>query len=836
TADITSDPVWDLTDSPIRINPSNDYLVVSSDLTIKPGVEIYVAPGKGISFDGACTKMTALANETHPINITGMNGGEWKGMAFTDDCTTAGGTDDRHQFSYVNFENTSGAVFRSGSRHDNSGPSCGSSTADCNTGNYTMSDVTFTNVGAVFTHGSGQGTVVTMENFEVDGADEACFNFPENTIATLKEGTIKNCNTDGKSWAGTIVNYPGSTAGALHAENLTVENSYVNFIDVDLQHVTVSNVTVTNPSAQTGVAIDSMFGTASNVMLNNVDVDSYANSGINAMGSLSMTDVDFGSANLWLIPGGWSQTGNGPAGSDAVFADVTAGDITMQRIHPGTFTDITAEDISMSGSAIVAETVDMNNFDIDSFTIAGCGWTMNMADASLESFKSTCSSSSAKNTISIGYSDFAHGSSSDHVIDGRNTHITVGESSISSSSVSSGTTEVAKARSGTNVVLVDVDLNGNDCSDSSGDTGNCAYDVSSSSSNPSMVYFGGLANVSVYRLAQSNKVYKADHVVSATLLDSSMNELFEVGSHITDANGNTSVWVVVEDSDGTAYEDHVVRAFGTAGQNETYPDDYPDATLASSWYPSNGYTWGTHLDLLLEPAPVVLNDPTLNCYKLINDPFYTGQSMASGGYDLRGNFDGVDTFTFDDTSITVSADLMLDTCGFELQGGSLRVQSTATSSPVITIKDSGFLTANNDGTSGSPAAIRAVSSTYGLHLDIQNGGTLTLDHANLRDVAWDTTTESALYIGNGATLNMMDSATIFGSSASADEMATVKIQGGSANIDSSSIINTGQTGTAIWIENSGASLTDIIVKNAAVGIQSYNGAPQVDGFTSNGNT
>ena len=78
-------------------------------------------------------------------------------------------------------------------------------------------------------------------------------------MATLKEGTIKNCNTDGKSWGGTIVNYPGSTAGALHAENLTVENSYVNFIDVDLQHVTVSNVTVTNPSAQTGVAIDSMF-------------------------------------------------------------------------------------------------------------------------------------------------------------------------------------------------------------------------------------------------------------------------------------------------------------------------------------------------------------------------------------------------------------------------------------------------------------------------------------------------------------------------------------------------------------------------------------------------
>ena len=284
----------------------------------------------------------------------------------------------------------------------------------------------------------------------------------------------------------------------------------------------------------------------------------------------------------------------------------------------------------------------------------------------------------------------------------------------------------------------------------------------------------------------------------------------------------------MEDSDGTAYEDHIVRAFGTAGQNETYPDDYPDATLASDWYPANGYTWGTHLDLALEPAPIVFNDPTLNCYKLINDPAYTN---------LTPNYNpSTSTFTFDDTSITVSADLMLDTCGFELQGGSLRVQSTATSSPVITIKDTGFLTANNDGTSGNPAAIRAVSSTYGLHLDIQNGGTLTLDHANLRDVAWDATTESGLYIGMGATLNMMDSANIFGSSANADEMATVKIQGGSANIDASSIINTGQTGTAIWIENSGATLTDVIVKNAAVGIQSYNGAPQVDGFTSTGNT
>jgi FlaG/FlaF family flagellin (archaellin) len=827
TADITSDPIWDMTDSPIRINPTNKYLVVSSDLTIMPGVEIMVAPGKGISFDGACTKMTALGNASHPINISGLNGGEWLGMAFTDDCTSAGGTDDRHQFSYVNFNDTTDAVFRSGSRHDGTGPSCGSATADCNTGNYTMSDVTFTDVGSVFTHGSGQGTVLTMTDFSIDGVDKACFDFPENSVATLIEGSMKNCNTDGESWAGAIVNAPGSSAGELHAENLTVENSYVNFIDVDLQDVTLSNITVTNPSAQTGVAIDSMAGSNSRVYINNVDADSYTSSNINAMGSLEMMDVDIGTAELWLIPGGTSQTGNGASGADAVLDTITSGKFTMQRMHPSVFTDITADDVSITGTAITTQTMVMENFDIDAFTLVGCGWSLIMDAPTLESIKSTCSSSSSKNTVTISDADFTHGSSTDHVVDGRNSQITLGESSITSTSVSSTGPYVAKARTGTNVVLVDVDINSNACSDSTGDLGNCDIDVSSSTSNPSMVYYGGLANVSVYRVAGSTKVYKADHMVTASLVDSSMSEMFQIGTHSTDANGNTSIWVVVEDSDGTDYEDHIVRAFGTAGQNETYPDNFPDTSLASDWYPSGGVTVGTHLDLLLEPAPIVFDDPTLDCTKLTTDPAYAN---------LSGNYNGVDTFTFDDTSITVKADLMLDTCGFELQGGSLRVLSTATSTPVITLKDSGFLTANNDGTSGNPAAIRAVSSTYGLHLDIQDGGTLTLDHANLRDVAWDTTTKSGLYVGMGATLNMMDSATVFGSSASADDMATVKIQGGSANIDASSIVNTGQTGTAIWIENSGATLSDIIVRNAAVGIQSYNGAPQVDGFTSSGNT
>jgi len=302
TADITADPNWDLTDSPIRINLINDYLVVSSDLTIQPGVQIEVAAGKGISFDGACTQFIANGNESHPINFTGMNNGEWLGIAFTDDCATAGGTDDRHQFSFVNFNNTSDAVIRSGSRHNGQGPSCGSSTANCNTGNYTMSDVTFTNVGSVFTHGSGQGTVLTMTDFTISGVDGSCFNLPEDSRVTLMEGTMTNCNTDGGLSDGAVVSVLNSNGGGLlHMENITASNAYQNFVRIDLEDLYMSNVSLTNTgTGYTKAAIEHTpwrtgAQSGSTAYLSNVDVPAYGDGSIiDAMESVIFMDVDLG--------------------------------------------------------------------------------------------------------------------------------------------------------------------------------------------------------------------------------------------------------------------------------------------------------------------------------------------------------------------------------------------------------------------------------------------------------------------------------------------------------------------------------------------------------------
>ena len=49
-ADITTPTIWDIEQSPIRVNPSSgDYLQVSADLTIMPGVEVQIAEGKGLA-------------------------------------------------------------------------------------------------------------------------------------------------------------------------------------------------------------------------------------------------------------------------------------------------------------------------------------------------------------------------------------------------------------------------------------------------------------------------------------------------------------------------------------------------------------------------------------------------------------------------------------------------------------------------------------------------------------------------------------------------------------------------------------------------------------------
>ena len=823
TSDITQDTTWDLSDSPIRINPSSDYLTISADLTIEAGTIIQVGAGKGISFDGACDQMTINGNDSAHVLFESLDS-EWLGMAFTDSCST--GTDDRHVFSYVDFKNTSDAAIAAGSRHGSNPSSNG------NVGNFTMDHMTFTDVGSAFTHGSGQGTVVSMNEFEVTNASGSCFDFAENSVVTMTEGTITKCNfDDGTGFpdplGGAIVNVGGSTGGSLFLENTTITNGYVNLIDIDLLMVTVSNVTATASTPQTGDAIGSAGGAGAEIVLNNFVADDYSSVAIDAMGMVMLTNVDFGTASMDFFPGGSaSSSAAGASGDNAVFDDVIAGDTMMVNLQPGTFKDVSTSDLSISGDPATSSVVNLDNLDASDVKISGCGWNV-VIDSMTADRLSSNGCSAAANTLVVSDSTITHTSSTESAIYARNSDITLGESAVTSTTAGSGTTYLAQADTNSDIRLVDVTQNGSACADASGATGNCDVDVPSSSSE---IWYGGIATIRTYRMALVNNVptqiFKSGHTVTAAVVDSSSSELFEVGSHITDTLGSSSVWVITGDESGNVYADHTLRAFGPAGQNETLPTD--------SWYlavNSGDFTIGSSIDLLLEPAPVDFDQAGMDCAWMdaYVDP-NNGASLPTNGTTAAGNT----IFEFDGTPMTLSADLELDGCEMVLMGSSLKVKSTATSSPVLTLSNGGKLTVTVSPDTGAVGSVRAISSSYGLHLDVQDG-TLVLDGGSLRDVAQDSTTGAALLIGDGATLVMMNGATVFGSSTSSDTMATVKIIGGTVSIEDSSIINNGQTGTALWVEAAGGSIDNIVVKNAAVGIQAYNGAPQVDGFTSTDN-
>ena len=174
-----------------------------------------------------------------------------------------------------------------------------------------MDHVTFTNVGEAFAHGSGQGTVLVMSDFEVSGAADSCFNFAEDSDVTLRDGTMEDCNTNGNSWGGAVVNYPGSTAGSLVMENVGITDSNVNLIDVDLENVWISNVTGSTTSAQSGVVMGHDGEGA--LYVYNLDADGYSAANTNALDSYSFDSVDIGSAQLSIVPGGSSSTANGPS-------------------------------------------------------------------------------------------------------------------------------------------------------------------------------------------------------------------------------------------------------------------------------------------------------------------------------------------------------------------------------------------------------------------------------------------------------------------------------------------------------------------------------------------
>jgi len=818
-----TDVDWDLLDSPIRINPPGDYLSITGNMNIDAGVVVQVANGKGISFDGSCSNMNLLGNTTDHILFEGQAGQTWKGMAFTAGCSS--GTDDRHLIEFVDFANTSDAAISAGSRHGAS-PSTNS-----NVGNFTMTDVTFKNVGSAVSHGSGDGTMFIIADVDVEDSSGSCFDFPTDAVVTMNDVDMDGCNTGGSSTGGAIVNDGGSTGGSLWVEDVTIADSFVNLISSDLASITIINVAATHSATQSGVALEASAGaTGSSLSVNNMDTDDYSSVNINTLDSYNITDSDFGDANIAISPNGASSTASGAHGDNALLNGVVAGALSMARTAPEMNNVDLSGALTVSGNSPTTNMIFGDNVDADGVSFQGCGYTYLFTDMDLDAggadsyVSSSCSSSNAPNSITIDGGTIATAASgANNVIYARNSRVTLG--SVDITGMTAPGNYVAKASSNGIISMIGVTWNSDACADADGWTGesDCWVQISSSSGE---IFFGGTASVKVWKnignaTTGTIKDYKSGHIVNAEVVDSGGSGLFIVGRHITDSSGEAQAWVLSESVSGsglssTSYIAHNLFGYGPAGVNETFTVD--------PWYPLVAtvptFGVGDSIELELFPAPVDLGDANMDCSWLASN------STIADTYDP----DGDDTYVFDSNTITLSADLVLDSCNFMLNGATLKIKSDATVSPTLTVSGGSWIKLIVEPNSQLIGTIRAQSSSYPLHLDIQDG-LLWIDGGIVKDVAQSGTTGSALYIGTGATLKMTNGAKIYGLAANSDDMATVEIDGGTLEGDDGNIINTGGTGTGIWFENTKSGMANLAVSGAAVGIKSYNAAPQLDGFT-----
>ena len=868
TSDLTEDTIWDMELSPIRIVPPSgqDYINTGDfDLTIDAGVEVQIMSGKGLAITGPCSTLTVNGNATHPVKFTNLGATRAKGVAFTNGGCTSANTDERHTIEHANFENMDIAI-SAGSKHGNSPHYNG------NVGNFSMSDVAFTNVSKAIAHGSGGGTNIAMTNFAISNASEACMDLPEDSVVELRHGSMDLCNTNNEWWGGGVVAWPGSTGGSLIMENVGINNTRANGVSVDYAALEMVNVSLLNPDiagiqevcaqgsttncADGAIHHDASGSSGSTLVLDNVQISNYSDTVYTqATDSYSITGVTATGMGGFIaaIPGGAGSAINGPDGDNAVIASVSIegssswkSELYLERTAPNKIEAYTVtggggdHGIYLSGSSPVVDTIHIAGFSGSDLQVQGCGWRVNMVSPAITTdgtaIVSNCGQSTSGNTITTSGMTAAYSGSTDSAFYARNTILTVGGATVDANYASIG----AAAQNG-DLRLVGVTYGSTDCSPAGGFVGlaTCPVDALHSSA---AIYVGGMGSVGVFRVMNLAPTFVANHRVTTSLADTSGStavELLTVGSTMTDGAGVADAWLItdkIERVSGasvvtTSYADHIFNIAGGAGQNLTTPDDpwytqdfLPDPNGIGHDLP---LTVGSHADFKLEAFPEMWNGSTKDCAW-----FNTNLSGATT--------DGYYLYTM--RIITLATDLVLDNCKLHLNGTRVMVETTSTNAPVITIRNGGELLITGGVQAGGEVGhIRAVSSVDPWTMNIGNSGSLVMDHGYLKNMAPDSSTGTSFLIGDGATLEMRNGSYILGSSTTDPDMATVKVAGGTlltstGDFGSARISNVGQTGTGLWLEaTSSSNLQGVTVENAGTGIKLHNSAPSVDGYTLSNN-
>ena len=905
SADITTDTTWYAIDSPIKVNPTDPsgYLSVTADLTIEPGVEVIVGENMGISFDGGlqadgtCAQFTAIGSGADRITFDAdrstNSGALWHGLAFTDDCG-GNGDAERHSFEMVDISNTNHAAITAGSRPaDPNGPSCGTANQDCDVGEFLMDDVTFTNVESAFSHGSGQGTVVTMSNFAVNSARGSCFYFAENTVATLtgtasNPSTMNGCNSNNDADGGAIRTVQGSTAGSLTMQYVDIQDSLVSLIRTDLQMVTISDVTATMTNGNdnyrwtdngnsgtlydtTGVSLGLSHGASSEVVITNFDAQNYAQGWICAASKISMTNVNLGvgftnNHRFDIDPYCGAVTSTpGTVGTDSVFDGVTVADMSMFRTFPGTANDITVTnefkiaDFSASGSP--TDAVEFTNADVGSkFIIDGCDANVMLMTSTVGQLDSLCFSATGSSVVEMVDSSVAH-STTNSAIYLMQTTGTFVDVTVTSSSISASGPFIAYADFSSDVFLVDVDyVDGSGttfaCADTNGKTADCHTGINGAGFGASIpeIYYGGFANALAYRLGQDSsttpptptQIPETGVTITASALDSTGAEVLPgkvIYKDYTAADGRaTRVAVLTGDHNGNSYDSHIVRASGAAGAGEAHPTladgtpatsvEFIDGTLQTSIPLADftTYTIGSFADIRLTSPPVTLDDAGMNCAWMAgNQTFVTAKTP------------GADEYVFKQAELVLAADMDIDGCTVELKGTKLIFREDSVNNPTLTISNGGSLIMTIDADTGDLPKVYGEGNLDAVDIVVGNNGNLDMQGGTMKNFLLSGTKAGQLVVQDGGSLGLSDGAYLTSSDLSAsgsNDYPLIHSDGGVITVSSSATLaGAGNLGNGVELVNAGElNGNGLTISNMLTGVDSQGGSIDLDAFTSSGNT
>ena len=322
-----------------------------------------------------------------------------------------------------------------------------------------------------------------MTDFEVNSASDACFDLAEDSNVTLRDGEMNGCNSNGNTWGGAVINYPGSTSGALNLENVVIDDSKINLIDVDFEDVWISNLTATTTTTQRGTVLTAAgTGTGSSLYIYNMDAPGYSDASIESLESMLMEDVDWGSADVAVAPGGSSSTALGPHDTNAAMDNFTAGDLTMARTSPSMH-DITIGALSLVGNSPSTNGIRGSNWDTSGISVSGCMYNVVVETVETDYIAGSCSLSAIPNTMVFSDVDATYTGTMNAVY-ARNSAITIADGSVS---MPTSYDKMSKASTNGRIVLIDVAQDGTDCESAS--------DCVVSSSSTGAIYFLSLIHI-----------------------------------------------------------------------------------------------------------------------------------------------------------------------------------------------------------------------------------------------------------------------------------------------------------------------------------------------------